>query len=149
MIKVVFLRHGESTWNVENRFTGWTDVDLSARGVQEARSAGHLLKDNGYQFDYAFTSYLKRAIRTLWLVEESMDLMWLPVEKDWRLNERHYGALQGLNKAEVSDHYGEEQVHLWRQRKWIFGTRDVRSDIALPVMGFCPESVVQPSDSAL
>jgi 2,3-bisphosphoglycerate-dependent phosphoglycerate mutase len=115
MIKVVFLRHGESTWNLENRFTGWTDVDLSARGFEEAREAGRVLKNEGYQFDYAFTSVLKRAIRTLWIVEDIMDLMWLPVEKHWRLNERHYGALQGLNKAETAQHYGVEQVHQWRR----------------------------------
>jgi 2,3-bisphosphoglycerate-dependent phosphoglycerate mutase len=115
MIKVVLLRHGESTWNRENRFTGWTDVDLSPLGVEEARDAGRALQQNGYEFDYAFTSVLKRAIRTLWLVEDIMDLMWLPVEKDWRLNERHYGSLQGLNKAETAEHYGEEQVHQWRR----------------------------------
>jgi 2,3-bisphosphoglycerate-dependent phosphoglycerate mutase len=115
MNKVVFLRHGESTWNVENRFTGWTDVDLSPRGVEEARRAGRLLRQGGYAFDYAVTSVLKRAIRTLWFVSEEMDLHWLPVEKDWRLNERHYGALQGLNKAEIMEHYGAEQVHEWRR----------------------------------
>jgi len=115
MIKVVFLRHGESTWNVENRFTGWTDVDLSPRGLQEAREAGITLKREGYQFDCAFTSVLKRAIRTLWTVQDAMDLMWVPVQRDWRLNERHYGALQGLNKTEVAAHYGEEQVHEWRR----------------------------------
>ena len=96
MIKVVFLRHGQSTWNLENRFTGWTDVDLSPKGIEEARRAGKLLKHDGYTFDCAFTSVLKRAIRTLWLVQEEMDCMWLPVHKDWRLNERHYGALQEL-----------------------------------------------------
>lgn len=115
MIKVVFLRHGESTWNVENRFTGWTDVDLSPTGVTEARSAGRLLRDNGFTFDHAACSVLKRSIRTLWLLMEEMDAHWLPVQKDWRLNERHYGALQGLNKAEVADHYGADQVHLWRR----------------------------------
>jgi len=115
MIKVVLLRHGESTWNVENRFTGWTDVDLSSLGTLEARRAGRLLKDNGYTFDVAYASLLKRAIRTLWVVTEEMDLHWLPVHKDWRLNERHYGALQGLNKTEISEHYGAEQVHLWRR----------------------------------
>lgn len=115
MIKVVFIRHGQSTWNLENRFTGWTDVDLSPQGITEAKEAGRTLKQNGYTFDYAFTSVLKRAVRTLWLVEDVMDLMWLPVEKDWRLNERHYGALQGLNKAEVAEHYGPEQVHQWRR----------------------------------
>lgn len=115
MIKVVFIRHGESTWNRENRFTGWTDVDLSARGVDEAREAGRLLRDAGHTFDLAYTSVLKRAIRTLSLVQESMDLLWLPVIKDWRLNERHYGALQGLNKAETAAHYGDDQVHQWRR----------------------------------
>lgn len=115
MIKVVLLRHGESTWNVENRFTGWTDVDLSTIGNLEARRAGRLLKDNGYTFDVAYASLLKRTIRTLWLVTEEMDLHWLPVQKDWRLNERHYGALQGLNKSEIIAHYGAEQVHRWRR----------------------------------
>jgi 2,3-bisphosphoglycerate-dependent phosphoglycerate mutase len=115
MIKVVFLRHGQSTWNVENRFTGWTDVDLSPQGVREAEDAGKMLRNAGYQFDLAYTSLLKRAIRTLWLVQETMDLEWLPLEKDWRLNERHYGTLQGLNKLEVGEHYGAEQLHLWRR----------------------------------
>jgi len=115
MIKVVLLRHGQSTWNLENRFTGWTDVDLSPKGIEEARHAGQLLKHDGYTFDCAFTSVLKRAIRTLWLVQEEMDCMWLPVHKDWRLNERHYGALQGLNKAEVGAHYGAEQLRAWRR----------------------------------
>jgi len=115
MIKVVLLRHGESTWNVENRFTGWTDVDLSANGVVEARNAGRLLKNNGFMFDQAYASLLKRSIRTLWMVMEEMDVHWLPAQKDWRLNERHYGALQGLDKAEIMTHYGTEQVHLWRR----------------------------------
>lgn len=115
MIKVVFLRHGQSTWNLENRFTGWTDVDLSPKGVEEAWHAGQILKRDGYVFDYAFTSVLKRAIRTLWLVQEAMDCLWLPVRKDWRLNERHYGALQGLNKSEVAAHYGTEQLRAWRR----------------------------------
>ena len=115
MIKLVLLRHGESTWNRENRFTGWTDVDLSEKGYQEAELAGRTLRDAGYSFDIAFVSVLRRAIRTLWLAQESMDAMWLPVEKDWRLNERHYGTLQGLDKTEVADHYGAEQVHLWRR----------------------------------
>lgn len=115
MIKIVFLRHGESTWNLENRFTGWTDVDLSAQGIHEARTAGQLLKSTGYTFDYAYTSLLKRAIRTLWVVQDVMDLMWVPTAKDWRLNERHYGALQGLNKEEVATHYGAAQVHEWRR----------------------------------
>ncbi len=115
MYKVVLLRHGESTWNKENRFTGWTDVDLSEKGVQEARQAGKTLKKEGFTFDLAFTSVLKRAIRTLWLVEDEMDEMWIPVEKSWRLNERHYGALQGLNKAETAAKYGDEQVLIWRR----------------------------------
>ncbi len=115
MIKVVLLRHGESTWNLENRFTGWTDVDLSSVGTLEARRAGRLLKENGYTFDVAYASVLKRSIRTLWMVMDEMDLHWLPVYKDWRLNERHYGALQGLNKTEIIEHYGAEQVHLWRR----------------------------------
>ncbi|KPK53694.1 MAG: phosphoglyceromutase [Thiotrichales bacterium SG8_50] len=115
MNRLVLLRHGQSTWNLENRFTGWTDVDLSAQGIREARSAGMLLKREGFSFDLAFTSVLTRAIRTLWLLQEAMDLMWLPITKDWRLNERHYGALQGLNKAEIAEHYGAEQVHIWRR----------------------------------
>ena len=115
MRKLVLLRHGESTWNRENRFTGWTDVDLSAKGVEEARAAGRLLKAGGYDFDLAFTSVLKRAIRTLWLALEELDRMWLPDEKSWRLNERHYGALQGLNKAEMAAKFGEQQVLVWRR----------------------------------
>ena len=115
MHKLVLLRHGESAWNRENRFTGWTDVDLTPKGVEEARSAGRLLKSGGYEFDIAFTSVLKRAIRTLWLALEELDRMWLPVEKDWRLNERHYGDLQGLNKAEMAAKFGEEQVLVWRR----------------------------------
>lgn len=115
MIKLVLLRHGQSTWNLENRFTGWTDVDLSERGVREAREAGQVLKREGYEFDLAMTSYLKRSIRTLWLVLEEMDRMYLPVETDWRLNERHYGALQGLDKKETVEKHGEEQVYKWRR----------------------------------
>jgi 2,3-bisphosphoglycerate-dependent phosphoglycerate mutase len=115
MIKLVLLRHGESTWNKENRFTGWTDVDLSEKGRQEALTAGRTLKAGGYLFDIAYTSVLKRAIRTLWIVMDEMDLMWIPVERTWRLNERHYGALQGLNKSETAAKYGEEQVFLWRR----------------------------------
>ncbi|HID71525.1 MAG TPA: 2,3-diphosphoglycerate-dependent phosphoglycerate mutase [Thermoplasmata archaeon] len=112
---LVMLRHGESQWNKENRFTGWTDVDLSEKGIEEAKRAGSFLKEEGLVFDIAFTSYLKKAIRTLWLVLDVLDLMWIPVEKSWRLNERHYGALQGLNKAEMAARYGEEQVLLWRR----------------------------------
>ncbi|MFM2105476.1 MAG: hypothetical protein RL338_508 [Chloroflexota bacterium] len=115
MHKLVLLRHGESEWNRENRFTGWTDVDLSERGVAEAHEAGRLLREGGYGFDLAFTSVLKRAIRTLWIALDELDRMWLPVEGSWRLNERHYGALQGLNKAETAAEYGEEQVLVWRR----------------------------------
>jgi len=115
MIKLVLLRHGESTWNLENRFTGWTDVDLSPKGVEEARNGARLLKEGGYSFDLAHTSLLKRAIRTLWIVLDQMDLMWIPVRNHWRLNERHYGTLQGLNKAETAAKYGEKQVLLWRR----------------------------------
>jgi 2,3-bisphosphoglycerate-dependent phosphoglycerate mutase len=115
MIKIVLIRHGESLWNKENRFTGWTDVDLSDRGRKEAAEGGKLLKEEGYTFDLAFTSVLKRAIHTLNLVLDEMDLQWIPVFKMWRLNERHYGALQGLNKAEMSVQYGEDQIKLWRR----------------------------------
>jgi len=115
MYKLVLLRHGESTWNKENRFTGWTDVDLSERGREEAAEAGRLLKDGGYIFDQAYVSVLKRAIRTLWIALDQLDRMWVPVEKSWRLNERHYGALQGLNKAETAARHGEDQVHIWRR----------------------------------
>ena len=115
MKRLVLLRHGESTWNKENRFTGWKDVDLTPRGVEEARAAGRLLAAEGYDFDFTFTSLLKRAIRTLNFALEEMDRLWLPVERDWRLNERHYGALQGLNKAETAAKYGEDQVLLWRR----------------------------------
>ncbi len=115
MYRIVILRHGESAWNRENRFTGWTDVDLSAAGVAEARAAGRLLKAQGLAFDIAYTSVLKRAIRTLSLALEEMDRLWLPVEKSWRLNERHYGALQGLNKAEMAAKFGEAQVLAWRR----------------------------------
>ena len=113
--QVILLRHGESDWNRENRFTGWTDVDLSDKGKQEATAAGQLLKREGYTFDFAFTSVLQRAIRTLWLALDEMDLLWLPVERSWRLNERHYGDLQGLNKAETAAKFGEDQVKIWRR----------------------------------
>ncbi len=112
---LVLIRHGQSVWNLENRFTGWTDVDLSDQGVREAEEGARLLKEGGYAFDLCHTSYLKRAIRTLWIVLERMDLMWLPVETSWRLNERHYGALQGLNKAETARKYSDEQVFQWRR----------------------------------
>lgn len=115
MAKLVLLRHGESTWNQENRFTGWTDVDLSDRGRAEAHEAGRLLRQGGYVFDAAFTSVLKRAIRTLWMALDELDQMWIPVWKSWRLNERHYGALQGLNKAETAAEHGEAQVKIWRR----------------------------------
>ena len=115
MSKVVLLRHGESTWNKENRFTGWTDVDLSEAGREEAKKAGQLLARDGYTFDVAYTSVLKRAIRTLWIALDEMDLMWIPVHRSWRLNERHYGALQGLNKAETAAQHGEAQVKIWRR----------------------------------
>ncbi len=115
MHKVVLLRHGESQWNKENRFTGWTDVDLTDKGRSEASSAGKLLKEEGLTFDLAYTSVLKRAIRTLWLSLDQMDLMWIPVIRNWRLNERHYGALQGLNKADTAAKYGDDQVLIWRR----------------------------------
>ncbi len=115
MYKLVLMRHGESTWNLDNRFTGWTDVDLTDKGRTEARHAGTLLRDAGFTFDLSYTSVLKRAIRTLWLTLDEMDLMWIPIAHDWRLNERHYGALQGLNKAETAAQYGDEQVLVWRR----------------------------------
>jgi 2,3-bisphosphoglycerate-dependent phosphoglycerate mutase len=115
MYKVVLLRHGESTWNQENRFTGWTDVDLTEKGVEEAHEAGRLLKEQGFVFDIAYTSVLKRAIRTLWITLDELDQMWIPVSRCWRLNERHYGALQGLNKAETAAKYGDDQVLIWRR----------------------------------
>jgi len=125
MFKLVLLRHGESLWNLEDRFTGWTDVDLSAKGIEEAISAGRILKKKGYFFDAAYTSVLKRAIRTLWLVMDEIDLMWIPVHKSWMLNERHYGALQGLNKAETAKKYGDRQVFIWRRSY----------DVAPPALG--------------
>ena len=115
MIKIVFVRHGESVWNLENRFTGWTDVDLSPRGVAESHETAETLKRENYTFDIAFTSVLKRAIRTLWIILEDMDLMWIDVYRSWRLNERHYGSLQGLNKKEMADKFGFEQVQKWRR----------------------------------
>ena len=115
MHKLVLLRHGESTWNKENLFTGWTDVDLSEKGLQEAREAGRVLRKEGFVFDVAYTSVLKRAIKTLWLALEEMDLMWIPIHNTWQLNERHYGALQGLNKAQTTEKYGEAQVKIWRR----------------------------------
>ncbi|MGE5488902.1 MAG: 2,3-diphosphoglycerate-dependent phosphoglycerate mutase [bacterium] len=115
MYKLVLIRHGESDWNKQNRFTGWTDVDLSEKGIQEAHEAGKTLREQGYTFDVAFTSVLKRAIRTLCIVLDEMDLLWIPVHKSWRLNERHYGALQGLNKSETAEKFGEDQVKIWRR----------------------------------
>jgi 2,3-bisphosphoglycerate-dependent phosphoglycerate mutase len=115
MIKLVLVRHGQSTWNLENRFTGWTEVDLSERGIQEAHEAAQALRGGGYTFDVVFTSVLKRAIRTVWLILDDMDLMWIPVHPSWRLNERHYGTLQGLNKKDMVERFGLEQVQIWRR----------------------------------
>lgn len=115
MKKLVLLRHGESIWNKENYFTGWTDVDLSSRGFEEAKNSGRLLREGNFTFDIAYTSVLKRAIRTLWITLDEMDRMWLPVNSSWRLNERHYGALQGLNKTETAAKYGEKQILIWRR----------------------------------
>ena len=115
MHKVVLLRHGESTWNKENRFTGWTDVDLSEKGLAEAHEAGKLLREGGFAFDVAYTSVLKRAVRTLWIALDELDQMWIPIYNTWRLNERHYGGLQGLNKAQMAEQFGAEQVHIWRR----------------------------------
>ncbi len=152
MIKLVLLRHGESVWNKENRFTGWTDVDLSKKGIKEARDAGGLLKDSGFVFDIAFTSVLKRAIRTLWIVLDEMDLMWIPVRKSWRLNERHYGALQGLNKAKTAKKFGEKKVHLWRRsydvRPPALSIRDKRHPKLDPIYGDISENEV-PSTECL
>jgi len=115
MKTLVLLRHGQSTWNLENRFTGWTDVDLTPQGVNEAKEGARLLSEAGLTFDVAYTSFLKRAVRTLWIVQDGMDLMWIPVHRSWRLNERHYGALQGLNKSETAEKFGEDQVKIWRR----------------------------------
>lgn len=115
MVRLVLVRHGESQWNKENKFTGWTDVDLTDKGAQEAKHAGKVLKGKGFVFDIAFTSVLKRAIKTLWFILDELDLQWIPIHKSWKLNERHYGALQGLNKAETAAKHGEEQVHIWRR----------------------------------
>lgn len=133
MYKLVLLRHGESVWNKENRFTGWTDVDLTTKGKCEALNAGDLFKQEGYTFDVAFTSVLKRAIRTLWITLDQMDLMWIPVYREWRLNERHYGRLQGLNKTETVQKYGEEQVKLWRRSCDVFPPALERSDERHPM----------------
>jgi 2,3-bisphosphoglycerate-dependent phosphoglycerate mutase len=130
--KLVLLRHGESLWNKENRFTGWTDVDLSEKGIAEAKKAGEALKKEGFVFDLAFTSVLKRAVRTLWIVLDEMDLMWIPVYNSWRLNERHYGALQGLNKSEMAAKFGEEQVLVWRRSYDIRPPELEKSDARYP-----------------
>lgn len=127
MLKLVLLRHGESLWNLENKFTGWTDIDLSERGIEEAHKAAYYLKAEGYSFDIAFTSVLKRAVRTLWIVLDAMDLMWIPVHRSWRLNERHYGALQGFNKKEMAEKFGPETVHEWRRS---FGVRPPALDLS-------------------
>ena len=132
MHKLVLLRHGESDWNKENRFTGWTDVDLSDKGRQEAHEAGVALKAEGYTFDVAYTSVLKRAIRTLWMTLDELDLMWIPVDRSWRLNERHYGALQGLNKSETAAKFGENQVKIWRR------SYDIRPPALTPDDERCP-----------
>ena len=132
MLKLVLLRHGQSEWNLENRFTGWTDVDLSEEGIAQARHAGKILKENGYSFDIGFTSVLKRAIKTMHFALEEMDLLWIPVQKSWRLNERFYGALQGLNKAEVVAKYGEEQVHRWRRDPHELPPAIDRTDLRYP-----------------
>ncbi len=131
-MRLVLLRHGESTWNKENRFTGWTDVDLSERGILEAQSAGDVLLREGYDFDCAFTSVLKRAIRTLWITLERMDRMWLPVTLSWKLNERHYGSLQALNKSEMAAKFGEDQVHTWRRSYDVRPPALERSDERFP-----------------
>jgi 2,3-bisphosphoglycerate-dependent phosphoglycerate mutase len=132
MYTLVLIRHGESLWNRENRFTGWKDIDLSPQGLQEAQTAGKLLKEKGYTFDIAWTSVLKRAIRTLWTIQDEMDLMWIPVIRSWRLNERHYGALTGLDKAETAAKYGEEQVHTWRR------------SYDIPPPSYAPDDLVNP-----
>lgn len=132
MKKLVLLRHGESLWNKENRFTGWTDVELSEKGVEEAIKAGKILKSEGYTFDVGFTSVLKRSIKTLWYVLDELDLLWIPVQRSWRLNERHYGALQGLNKSETAEKYGEEQVHKWRRDSKVFPPALEKNDPRYP-----------------
>jgi 2,3-bisphosphoglycerate-dependent phosphoglycerate mutase len=132
MINLVLLRHGESIWNKDNLFTGWADIDLSAQGKTEAAKAGELLKAEGFSFDVAFSSVLKRAIRTLWITLDALDLMWIPLEHSWRLNERHYGALQGLNKAETAEKYGEEQVLIWRRSYDIRPPALAESDVRYP-----------------
>ncbi|CAN7666437.1 2,3-diphosphoglycerate-dependent phosphoglycerate mutase [Pseudoduganella sp. LjRoot289] len=146
MYKIVFMRHGESTWNLENRFTGWTDVDLTEKGVAEAKAAGQVLKQEGYTFDLAYTSVLKRAIRTLWLSLDEMDMMYLPIKHDWRLNERHYGALQGLDKGETAAKYGDEQVLVWRRSydtpPPALAENDERTSFADPRYAGLPKSAI-------
>jgi len=137
MQKLVLLRHGQSVWNLENRFTGWTDVDLSDQGIAEAHNAGRLLRDGGFRFDEAFTSVLKRAIRTLWVVMDEMDLMWIPVHRSWRLNERHYGALQGLNKRDIVEKYGQEQVQIWRRSYQVRPPALDKTDKRNPTFDMC------------
>ena len=132
MKKIVLLRHGESTWNKENRFTGWTDVDLSEKGIEEAKTAGKLLKELNYTFDVGFSSVLKRSIKTLWYTLEELDLLWIPVQRSWRLNERHYGALQGLNKTETALKYGDEQVHKWRRDSNVYPPALEKTDERYP-----------------
>jgi len=132
MLRMILLRHSESLWNKENRFTGWTDVDLSEEGILEAKKAGRNLKEQGFTFEIAFTSMLKRAIRTLWVVLDEMDLMWIPITNSWRLNERHYGALQGLNKSETAKKYGEDQVHIWRRSYDVRPPALEKSDLRYP-----------------
>ena len=146
MKKLVLLRHGESLWNLENRFTGWIDIDLSPKGLLEAREAGRLFREGGFIFDVAHTSVLKRAIRTLWVVLDEMDLMWIPVVRSWRLNERHYGALQGLNKAETAAKYGDEQVLIWRRSYATPPPALDRNDLGFPARdpryaGLAPEEL--------
>ncbi len=141
MYKLVLLRHGQSTWNKENRFTGWKDVPLSKQGEVEAQNAGELLQESGFDFDMAYTSVLKRAIRTLWYVLEKMDLMWIPVHRSWRLNERHYGGLQGLNKAETAQKHGDEQVHIWRRSYSTPPPELSREDLRHPCNDKCYQSL--------
>lgn len=151
MKRIVLLRHGESVWNRENRFTGWTDVDLTAEGVAEAYKAGELLLESGFTFERAFTSYLKRAVKTLDCVLDSMNLDWIPVEKNWRLNEKHYGALQGLNKGQMAEHYGPEQVQLWRRSYNTppepLGKKDPRNPRFDPRYKHIPDSMLPLSES--
>ena len=153
MKKVVLLRHGESTWNRENRFTGWTDVDLSEKGVAEAEKAGLLLREEGFLFGHAYTSYLKRAVKTLGVVLDKLDQDWVPVSKSWRLNEKHYGSLQGLNKKETAEKYGDEQVHIWRRSYDVapapLGEEDPRNPRFDPRYRDVPEAELPRTESLL